>query len=144
MYEKFLIGLTLFTFGLAAQAEVHKCKDEAGKTYFSDRGCPNGEKMRGAPGGAAHTIATKSGDDEVAQGCLELYRKEHGGAAATTRVDSYRVKWVSVRDVGARRLFEIKVGLMNAMGFWADSDQHSCLLRGDNVTFQTTPYELVN
>jgi len=141
------IGIFLALLGvvLTANAEVHRCKDENGKTYFSDRGCTNGEKMRGAPGGAAHTIGTQADDDGVAQRCLEQYRKQRGvGTADTTRVENYRVKWVTVRDVGARRLFDVKVGLLNVTGFWGDTDQHSCLMRGDNVTFQTTPYELVN
>jgi len=145
MNGKKLIGLALLGACLSAHAEVHRCKDEAGKTFFSDRGCSNGEKMRGAPGGASHTIATATDDAEVAQHCLEQYRGRTGnGTADTTRVESYRVKWVSVREVGARRLFSITIAMRNPAGYWGETDQYDCLLRGDNVTFQTTPYELVN
>jgi hypothetical protein len=145
MNGKTLIGLAVLALALSAQAEVHRCKDEAGKTYFSDRGCPNGEKMRGAPGGAAHTIGTPAGDQEVAQRCLEQYRTRTGnGTADSTRVASHRFKWVSVRDVGARRLCNITIAFRDPAGNWSETDRHDCLLRGDNVTFQTTSYELVN
>ncbi len=140
-----LIGLVLLSLGLSAQAEVQKCKDAAGKTFFSDRGCPNGEKMRGAPGGAAHTIGTQGDDEAIAQRCLAHHRQQSGyGTTDNTRLESYRVKWVSVRDVGARRMFNITVAFRDPAGYWAESGKYDCLMRGDNATFQTTPYELVN
>lgn len=140
-----LIGCVLLGLSLSAGAEVHRCKDAAGKIFFSDRGCPGGERMRGAPGGADHTTGTPAGDNDVAQRCLEQFRQHGGiGSADDTRVESYRVRWVTVRDVGARRLFNITVGVRNPAGYWSNTTQHDCLLRGDNVTFQTTPYELVN
>lgn len=143
MKIKHLLGLALLGCCLSAQAEVHRCKDAAGKTYFSDRGCPNGEKMRGAPDGGAHAIGTKSDDEAIAQRCLDEYRRKAGyakGGNDGLRVASHNIKWVSVRDVGARRLLSIQIALLNS----GPIDQHDCLLRGDNVTFQTTPYELVN
>ena len=128
-----------------ALAEVHKCKDENGKTFFSDRGCAGGEKMRGAPGGDSHTIGTPDDDKRIALRCVDNYREAHAGVAAeATRLNNYQIKWVSVRSLGARRLVTVNVGLLNEVGFWAAATQHQCLLRGDNVTFQTTPYELVD
>jgi hypothetical protein len=130
---------------LPAMAGVQKCKDASGKVFYSDRGCPSGENMRAAPGESTHTIATQAGDDDVAQRCMEHVRGRTGiGTADTTRLENYRVKWVSVRDVGARRLFSITVAYRNPAGYWGETQQHECLLRGDNTSFQTTPYELVN
>jgi hypothetical protein len=137
--------LVMLSIYLPALADVQKCKDQSGKVFYSDRGCPNGEKMRAAPGESSHTIATQAGDDDVAQRCMELMRARTGyGTSDATRIENYRVKWVSVRDVGARRLFSITVAYRNPAGYWGETRQHECLLRGDNTSFQTTPYELVN
>jgi hypothetical protein len=144
---RILAVLLIAVVPVAAGAEVHRCKDAAGKTYFSDRGCAagGGEKMRGAPDAGAHSIGTRGDDEGLAQRCLEQYRAKTGrGTPDTTRVENFRVRWVTVRDVGARRLFDITIGVLNQMGYWAGTVQHQCLLRGDNVSFQTTPYELVN
>ena len=129
---------------LPAAAGVQKCKDAAGKTYFSDRGCAGGERMRGAPDGGAHAIGTAADDEAIARRCLEHVRVAQGlGPADALRVDGYRVKTVAVRDVGPRRLFAIDVGFLNAVGYWAKGGRYECLLRGDNTTFQTTAYEIV-
>lgn len=136
-----LLALTCGLCGTAF-AGVQKCKDEQGKVFYSDRGCPNGEKIRTAPG----SKDTGAGNDEaIAQRCLEHVRVTTGeGTADSTRLENYRVKWVSVRDVGARRLFDITVAFRNPAGYWGETRQFKCLLRGDNTTFQTTPYELVD
>jgi hypothetical protein len=131
-------------FSFSVQAEVHRCKDEKGKTFFSDRGCPGGEKMRGAPGGASHTIGTAEDDADVARRCLEQFASANGGSVERMRVESHRVKWVTVRDIGARRLFSVTIGFLAPGGYLTgETTEHECLMRGDNVTFQTTPYELV-
>lgn len=143
--SRLLIGVLLAGLAVPAAAQVHRCKDEAGKTYYSDRGCAGGEKMRGAPGGSGHTIGTAADDEGVARRCLDHVRTQQGlGPADALRVEGYRVKTVAVKGVGARRLFTINVGVLNAMGYWAAASQYECLLRGDNVSFQTTPYELMN
>jgi hypothetical protein len=51
---------------------------------------------------------------------------------------------VAVKDLGPRRLFTVNASILAPNGIPYDSQQVECLLRGDNVTFQTTPYEIVN
>jgi hypothetical protein len=136
--------IVLLAVAAPAWAGMQKCKDASGKTYFTDRGCVGeGEKVKGDPAAGTHAIGTQSGDDETAQKCLEYVRGRNGlGTTDTTRVENYRVKTVAVKDVGPRRLFNVTVGLRNPAGYWGESRNFDCLLRGDNVTFQTTPYEL--
>jgi hypothetical protein len=103
--SKLLIGVLLAALALPGVAQVHRCKDEAGKTYYSDRGCAGGEQMRGAPGGASHTIGTAADDEGIARRCLDHVRTQKDlGPADALRVEGYRVKTVAVKGVGARRL----------------------------------------
>lgn len=141
---RMLTGLLLALLAAQAGAQVQKCKDAAGRTFYSDMGCPGGEAMRGAPGGAAHSIGTADDDAAIARRCLDHVRVREGlGPAEALRVDGYRVKTVAVRQVGPRRLFTVSVGFANAAGYGGVLGQYDCLLRGDNTTFQTTPYEIV-
>lgn len=136
------------TFLIAATPTwaVEKCKDANGKTYYSDRGCTGGgQKVKGDPSGGAHSIGTAAGDQETARRCVDhaLGRGAADGGEKV-RVESYRVKTVAVKDLGPRRLFTVSASILAPNGIPYDSQQVECLLRGDNVTFQTTPYEIVN
>lgn len=124
---------------------VEKCKDASGKTYYSDRGCVGGgEKVKGDPARGGHTIGTQSGDSEMARKCAEQHLGGTGENGEMVRVANYQVKTVAVKDVGPRRLVTVTAGLVGPGGLYYGGRDFQCLLRGDNVSFQTTPYQLVN
>jgi len=62
---------------------------------------------------------------------------------STTKLLSSRKKWVAVKDIGGRQMVTIGVTSKNEAGMYLGIESFDCLLMGDNVTINTTDYELL-
>ncbi len=157
-----LVLLLLFSMlpNLAA-AGSYRCQDANGYYAYSNKPCateaveensqelsPSQDPQSGQnPNGReAYTknMEPMRSPDAATQACFSyLNTTARFPDPSTTRLLSSSRKWVSVRNVGARQMVNIAVTSMNAAGMYVGVQSYSCLLMGDGVTVNTSPYELL-
>lgn len=162
MNFKLVSLLLLSVLSNMAVAGSYRCQDANGYFVYSDKPC-SGDAGAGSvqeqtrPDTEARSVQNASGRDTYTKNLQPMRSPDAATQAcfsytnttarfpdpSTTRLLSSSKKWVSVRNVGARQMVDIAVTSMNAAGMYVGVQSYSCLLMGDGVTVNSSPYELL-
>jgi hypothetical protein len=131
----------LMSISTAASAKLYKCTDEDGAVTFSDTPCAStAEVVKGI-----YVAGTGDKNDDIAiENCVAFLGQ--GGRISDpegVKVQSHRYEWVTVRDIGARRMLHLLVNVPNQYGAYDEPKPVQCLLMGDGLSVNTNDYELV-
>ena len=162
MYQKLLSCIVLSLLSCMAYAGSYRCQDANGYFVYTDKPCAgdsvaeaapvqdppdsNSRTEQSAPNKGAYTkdLAPMRSPDTATQACFSyINTTARFPDPSTTKLLSSGKKWVAVRDVGARQLVTIGVASKNDAGMYLGVQSFDCLLMGDNVTINTTDYELL-
>ena len=137
---RLLPALALLLMSGFSHGALYKCKNEKGEVIFSDTACKGErETLRKSKHPSKAAI-----DDRAVQGCLaHLRRTQPFADPDSVKVEGHSFKWVTVKDVGARRMLTLMVNSKNEYGAYAGARPVQCLMMGDGQTVNSRPYELL-
>lgn len=141
MLRKSIAFLVLLSFSTAASAKLFKCTDDDGIVVFSDIPCESGaEEVKGV-----FVANTGSKNDDIAvENCVDfLNRNGRITDSEGVKVQSHSYEWVTVKDIGARRMLHLMVNVRNEYGAYDGAESMQCLLMGDGLTVNSHKFELV-
>jgi hypothetical protein len=159
---KLVLLLLLSVISNMAVAGSYRCQDANGYYAYSDKPCA-GEvgtdtardplqgdtDSRTAQSSSGREAYTKDrqpmqSPDVATQACFSYTNTTaRFPDPSTTKLLTSSKKWVAVRRVGARQMVSIGVTSMNEAGMYVGVQTYNCLLMGDGLTVNTSPYELM-
>jgi hypothetical protein len=162
MNFKFALFLAFSIVANQAFAGAYRCQDANGYFAYSDKPCAGegGDDTARDQSQAdigSRTVQNSSGTeaypknrepmrspDAATQACFSFTNTTaRFPDPSTTKLLTSSKKWVAVRRVGARQMVSIGVTSMNEAGMYVGVQTYNCLLMGDGLTVNTSPYELM-
>lgn len=139
--SKTLLAAVLLLFAIGAHATVYKCKDANGKTIFSDIPC-GGVEQETISTGRSNAPASPD-ESQIVQACFSHLKRSAGFFDPdSAKIESHLFSWVTVKDIGARRIVFLMINAKNRYGGYVGAQPKSCVLMGDGQTINTGAYEL--
>jgi hypothetical protein len=139
MNKILLIPALLLAFG-SSYGATYKCKNANGKTVFSDTACSG---IEAEPMHVDNTASAAPSEEEATQRCFALH--QNFGAwfdRPSIRMEGHSVKWVTVKDVGARQLISVMINGKNRYGAYVGSSPYNCLWMPDGRVLGTAGFEI--
>ena len=141
MTKQIIVFLSLFIMAPAAFGGLFKCTDKDGAVTFSDVPCASGaEEVKGI---FVSDTGSKN-DDTAIENCINfLNRNGQISDPEGVKVQSHDYEWVTVKNIGARRMLHLMVNVRNQYGAYDGPERMQCLMMGDGQTVNSNPFELV-
>lgn len=124
-----------------AQCRVSKCKDENGKSIYSETACSGKEsevvKLEKVP--------PPPDKNEATQRCYKLHEtflRYTYKDPESIRLERSSVEWVSVVGLGARQKITVMINGKNSYGAYEGSKPFSCLWMPDGRVLNVSGFEI--
>lgn len=143
-----ILIVILLLIPVLSHSAIRACTDENGRKVFRDTPCLENEQETRItplpPTSQTPSIKKNSKEIKAVHNCFE-YAKNAGifDDPYSARLEHYEIKWVSVRDIGARQMVYMMINTKNSYGTYAGAEPVKCLLMGDGETVNTNPYQLL-
>jgi len=141
MSKRIIVFTILFLTTQTVFAGLFKCTDDDGAVTFSDVPCASGaEEVKGI---FASDTGSKN-DDFAIENCVNfLNRNGQISDPEGVKVQSHEYEWVTVKNIGARRMLRLMVNVRNQYGAYDGPEPMQCLMMGDGRTVNSHSFELV-